>query len=126
MPVVKNKDFEMYFGTTIRNIGLFLSLATAVLVCGRGFKMKTIYNQYLTAVTVFLSGLFVSIAAVLCVTLVEQVSAYDDDVPWTWKIIPKVLLAIICIFFFIITFVMVLKTTPLLKQKKGLHALLRS
>lgn len=106
---ITEKDYLMYFHTSIRNLGLYISVALAILAVSRAYRGKSkLYNVSFIIITLLFLFLSAYKNYYLILTLERMKLEIQDNEFYTNEIsyVPKVILNIniIIIFFCLYTF----------------------
>jgi hypothetical protein len=101
------KEFLMYYHTTLRNVGLFTSVAVAALSVSRLFgfgrgKFKWNINNFYAATIHILAIVFLLMSIQICRLLIKDVrnirrKTKDEDI-YQWSLIPYTIITINAIF----------------------------
>ena len=71
------KDFLMYFHTSIRNLGLYISVALAILTVSRAYRGKNkLYNLSFIVITI----LFLIVSAFKNIYLIKTLRAMKNEI----------------------------------------------
>lgn len=92
------KDLKMYFQSSIRNVGLFTSVAIAAIGIARAFRQKPGFRQVYAWVAYMLGACFllmsIMIAKQLQLDMQSHLSLYNMQDQDLWVLIPQVGLAV--------------------------------
>ncbi|MBI95540.1 hypothetical protein CL656_00090 [bacterium] len=97
---ISEKDFLMYFHTSIRNLGLFITVSLAILTVSRAYRGK---NKLYNIAFIFITLLFLLIALYknyyLILTLKQMKNEINENNYYTNEIIfvPKIIMMLILI-----------------------------
>ena len=74
---ITEKDYLMYFHTSIRNLGLYISVALAILAVSRAYRGKNrVYNISFILITL----MFLGISAYKNMLLINNLSKMSDNI----------------------------------------------
>ena len=74
---ITEKDYLMYFHTSIRNLGLYISVALAILAVSRAYRGKNrVYNVSFILITL----MFLGISAYKNMLLINNLSKMSDNI----------------------------------------------